>query len=120
MRLLRVGFRVGVAVELEVNPRAFGEGDAHRAQGFQPFGVAVYHDHLRRRFGVRQRIKKLLLPHRATRAEQQQAVAVAQGSVARVAVGVGNVPATRAHHQQAVVVQPTHIDGHRGASRGGR
>jgi hypothetical protein len=31
MRLLRVGFRVGVAVELEVNPCAFGEGDAHRA-----------------------------------------------------------------------------------------
>jgi hypothetical protein len=76
--------------------------------------VAVYHDHLRRRFGVRQRVEELHLPHRAARAEQQQAVAVAQGSVACVAVGVGDVPAARAHHQQAVVVQPADIDGHGG------
>jgi hypothetical protein len=76
--------------------------------------VAVNDDHLRGRFGSGQRVEQLHLPHRAPRAEQQQAVALAQGSVARVAVGVGDVPAARAHHQQAVVVQPADIDGHGG------
>jgi hypothetical protein len=114
VRLLRVWVRIGVAVELEVDARLLGEGDTHLAQGLQPFGMAVNDDHLRGRFGSGQRVEELHLPHRAPRAEQQQAVALAQGSVARVAVGVGNVPATRAHHQQAVVVQPTDIDGHGG------
>jgi hypothetical protein len=78
VRLLRVGVGVGVAVELEVDARLLGEGDAQHAQGLQPFGVAVNDDHLRGRLRSGQRVEELHLPHRAPRAEQQQAVAPAQ------------------------------------------